>query len=80
MPDTLMSRAENLRDDTWSAGTVLIVDDEAAIRESLQTLLELEGYTVDTANDGEEGLSRLVNSAVRGQCPASHRRCFRLSA
>jgi DNA-binding NtrC family response regulator len=60
MPDTLMSRAENLRDDTWSAGTVLIVDDEAAIRESLQTLLELEGYTVDTANDGEEGLSRLA--------------------
>jgi DNA-binding NtrC family response regulator len=60
MPDTLMSRAEALRDDTWSAGTVLIVDDEAAIRESLQTLLELEGYTVDTAGDGEEGLSRLA--------------------
>ena len=42
-----------------SAGSVLIIDDEAAIRESLQTLLELEGYRVDTAETAEEGLSRL---------------------
>lgn len=42
-----------------SAGTVLIIDDEAAIRESLQTLLELEGYGVETAASGEEGLSKL---------------------
>jgi len=28
---------------------VLIIDDEAEIRESLQTLLELEGYEVETA-------------------------------
>jgi len=38
---------------------VLIIDDEAAIRESLQTLLELEGYDVEAAADGEEGLARL---------------------
>ncbi len=42
------------------AGTILIIDDEAAIRESLQTLLELEGYTVETANDGEEGLNQIA--------------------
>src|SRR5271165_4131693 len=60
MPETMMSRLESARDDTWSPGTVLIVDDEAAIRESLQTLLELEGYAVDTASDGEDGLSRLA--------------------
>jgi DNA-binding NtrC family response regulator len=41
------------------AGFVLIIDDEAAIRESLQTLLELEGYAVECAATGEEGLSRL---------------------
>jgi DNA-binding NtrC family response regulator len=41
-------------------GTVLIVDDESAIRESLQTLLELEGYAVETACDGEEGLAKLA--------------------
>jgi DNA-binding NtrC family response regulator len=40
-------------------GCVLIVDDEAEIRESLQTLLELEGYEVETAVDGEDGLSKL---------------------
>ena len=40
-------------------GSVLIIDDEAAIRESLQTLLELEGYDVETAENGEEGLARL---------------------
>jgi DNA-binding NtrC family response regulator len=40
-------------------GCVLIIDDEAEIRESLQTLLELEGYEVETAANGEQGLSKL---------------------
>ena len=40
-------------------GSVLIIDDEAEIRESLQTLLEIEGYDVETAGNSEEGLSRL---------------------
>jgi DNA-binding NtrC family response regulator len=38
---------------------VLIIDDEAAIRESLQTLLELEGYDADSAANGEEGIAKL---------------------
>jgi DNA-binding NtrC family response regulator len=42
-----------------SQGSVLIIDDEAEIRESLQTLLELEGYEVEAAATGEEGLSML---------------------
>src|SRR5437870_6897445 len=42
-----------------STGTVLIIDDEAEIRESLQTLLELEGYDVEAAGSGEEGLARV---------------------
>jgi len=37
--------------------SILIVDDESEIRESLQTLLELEGYRVDTAESGEDGLA-----------------------
>src|SRR5439155_1995290 len=41
------------------SGTVLIIDDEAAIRESLETVLELEGYAVESASSGEEGLARL---------------------
>src|SRR5882724_5891920 len=40
------------------AGLVLIIDDEAEIRESLQTLLELEGYEVETASTGNDGLVR----------------------
>lgn len=38
---------------------ILIIDDEAAIRESLETLLTLEGYAVATAMNGEEGLERI---------------------
>jgi DNA-binding NtrC family response regulator len=38
---------------------ILIIDDEAAIRESLETLLTLEGYAVDSAVSGEEGLDRI---------------------
>jgi DNA-binding NtrC family response regulator len=37
-------------------GKVLVVDDEADIRESLETLLSLEGYAVDLAANGGEGL------------------------
>lgn len=42
---------------------ILIVDDEAAIRESLETLLTLEGYAVDSAVNGEEGLERIEEQA-----------------
>src|ERR1051326_5027517 len=42
-----------------SIGSVLIIDDEAEIRESLETLLGLEGYTVESAANGEEGLARI---------------------
>jgi DNA-binding NtrC family response regulator len=38
---------------------ILIIDDEAAIRESLETLLVLEGYTVGMAADGVKGLDEL---------------------
>src|SRR5215469_7917698 len=40
-------------------GSVLIIDDEAEIRESLETLLQLEGYEVESAPDGEAGLVKL---------------------
>jgi DNA-binding NtrC family response regulator len=38
---------------------ILIIDDEAAIRESLETLLSIEGYAVEMASNGEEGLDRI---------------------
>jgi len=42
-----------------SQGCILIIDDEVEIRESLQTLLEFEGYEVDVAENGEEGIAKL---------------------
>jgi DNA-binding NtrC family response regulator len=39
-------------------GRILVVDDEADIRESLEALLCLEGYTVELAQNGVEGLRR----------------------
>src|SRR6185312_773130 len=42
-----------------NAQRILIIDDEAAIRESLETLLGLEGYAVEVAVNGEQGLERI---------------------
>jgi DNA-binding NtrC family response regulator len=46
---------------TTGGGSVIIIDDEAAIRESLETLLEFEGYAVESAATGEEGLAKLAD-------------------
>ncbi len=37
---------------------VLVVDDELGIREGCRKILEADGYAVETAGDGEEGLAR----------------------
>jgi CheY-like chemotaxis protein len=41
--------------------SILIVEDEKDIRDSLKMLLELEGYPVFTAQNGQEGLEILKN-------------------
>jgi two-component system response regulator MprA len=38
---------------------ILVVDDERAVRDSLRRALELEGYTVELAADGQEALELL---------------------
>src|SRR5512135_2590428 len=53
-------RAPVLEPAPAEAGSVLIIDDEAAIRESLQTLLEMEGYHVVVAGDGDDGLAHIA--------------------
>ena len=41
-----------------AGGRILIIDDELVIRESLETLLTFEGFQVDLAANGREGLER----------------------
>lgn len=45
-----------------SAIKVMVVDDSRTIRRTAETLLEREGFTVITADDGFEALSRMVES------------------
>lgn len=42
--------------------TILIIEDEKKIRRFLQLELEHEGYSVVTAEDGEEGLNKVKNN------------------
>ena len=41
--------------------TVLVIDDEVAIRQLLRALLEREGFVVEEAADGQEGIERHRN-------------------
>src|SRR3984893_16270201 len=41
-------------------GSILVIDDEAEIREGLELLLTSEGYSVASAETGEAGLARLA--------------------
>jgi CheY-like chemotaxis protein len=41
--------------------TILVVDDEFGIAETLQLLLEDDGYHVTTASNGRQGLQRLAD-------------------
>jgi DNA-binding NtrC family response regulator len=43
-------------------GVVLVIDDEAEIRESIEMLLTSEGLTVETAASGEEGLKKIEDN------------------
>ncbi|MGI9103966.1 MAG: sigma-54-dependent transcriptional regulator [Terriglobales bacterium] len=59
-----MTRRGTRREPSPAQGSILIVDDEASIRESLETLLDMEGFTVLTAATGEEGLARMAEQPL----------------
>ena len=42
---------------------ILIVDDEDRLRESLKKMLEMDGFLVEVAGNGKEGLNALLRSS-----------------
>jgi len=60
MPETVVVEEQTV---ATPKGRVLVVDDEADIRESLDALLSLEGYEVDLAAGGLDGVKRLESHA-----------------
>src|SRR5579863_1194602 len=56
MPEIAVPPEETL---STVKGKILVIDDEADIRESLEALLSLEGYQVDLAANGAEGARKL---------------------
>ena len=57
-------------------GSVLVVDDEEIMRDVLETLLSSEGYRVDLAKTGEEGLEaytkRAYDAVLLSDVPATN--------
>jgi CheY-like chemotaxis protein len=43
---------------------ILVVEDDAAIREVLTEILELDGYLVDAASNGDEGIKALEQNPL----------------
>ena len=67
MPEVLSPERATLPDELRSkvsteGARILIIDDEAGIRDSLETLLTLEGFQVDMATEGAGGLDMLTRS------------------
>ncbi|MEM7603376.1 MAG: response regulator, partial [Verrucomicrobiota bacterium] len=57
---TVIANGNSLQSETASLprdATILVIDDDVAVRELLQRILEAEGYRVITAEDGNEGLA-----------------------
>ena len=58
MPEALLDGPANAV--SSHSGHILIIDDEPGIRDSLETLLTLEGFTVEMAPEGRTGLDMLA--------------------
>jgi DNA-binding NtrC family response regulator len=63
MPDKLPLINEDESSNGRVPGRILVVDDEADIRESLEALLSLEGYHVDLAQNATEGLKKIESGS-----------------
>ena len=52
------------RASTMTAMRIFVVEDDQAVRDALRRALQLEGYDVELAGDGEEALRRLDEREV----------------
>ena len=48
-----------MRDPTVDCKSILVVEDEESIRETIRDVLELKGFKVFSATNGEEGITEL---------------------
>jgi DNA-binding response OmpR family regulator len=62
MASTALNLPPDIIDEQASRGSILVIDDEPDIRESLETLLTGENYQVDLASNAAEGLKRLESN------------------
>jgi len=53
-------------------GRILVIDDEADIRESLEALLTTERFSVECASSGTEGLKKPRNRRLRSGSARPH--------
>jgi DNA-binding NtrC family response regulator len=60
MADMAVLQRGSANQEGVAPASILIIDDEFEIRESLETLLVLEGYRVEAAESGEDGLARIA--------------------
>ena len=51
--------------------SILVVDDEFSVRDSLYNWFKIEGYRVDTAGNGMEALKKLQEDPV-GHCSGGY--------
>jgi CheY-like chemotaxis protein len=51
---------------THKPKTILVVDDDPVIREMMVDILDLEGYAVDVARNGQEALNRIEDLQHKG--------------
>jgi two-component system, cell cycle sensor histidine kinase and response regulator CckA len=56
------SRAKTKKDELWGSGTVLLVEDEPMVRSVAERALTRHGYTVITADNGEDALEILAKN------------------